>query len=150
MNKRQLGTDYEDIASDYLQKAGYVILERNFRSKKGEIDIIAKEKNVIVFVEVKFRQSNSYGYSAEAVNYKKQMIIYRVAEAYLAYKKEFYGMPCRFDVIGFDNNKISHIKNFNLIYYSYFLNEIFKSTEPLMPSIFPLEEYCHIDTSYGK
>ena len=111
MNKRQLGTDYEDIACDYLQKAGYVILDRNFRSKKGEIDIIVKEKNVIVFVEVKFRQSNSYGYSAEAVNYKKQMIIYRVAEAYLAYKKEFYGMPCRFDVIGFDNNKISHIKN---------------------------------------
>ena len=93
MNKRQLGTDYEDIACDYLQKAGYVILDRNFRSKKGEIDIIAKEKNVIVFVEVKFRQSNSYGYSAEAVNYKKQMIIYRVAEAYLAYKKEFYNAP---------------------------------------------------------
>ena len=76
MNKRQLGTDYEDIACDYLQKAGYVILDRNFRSKKGEIDIVAKDNDVIVFVEVKYRKSNSYGYSAEAVNYKKQMSLY--------------------------------------------------------------------------
>ena len=111
MNKRQLGTDYEDMACEYLQNAGYIILERNFRSKKGEIDIIAKDKDVIVFVEVKYRQNNAYGYSAEAVNYKKQTIIYRVAEAYLAYKKEYYGMPCRFDVIGFDSDKLNHIKN---------------------------------------
>lgn len=111
MNKRQLGTDYEDMACKYLQNKGYIILERNFRSKKGEIDIIAKDNDVLVFVEVKYRRNNSYGYSAEAVNNKKQTVIYRVAEAYLAYRKEYYGMPCRFDVIGFDSDKLNHIKN---------------------------------------
>ena len=70
---------------------------RNYRNKKGEIDIIAKDNNVLVFVEVKYRQNKSYGYSSEAVNTRKQMIIYRVAEGYLTYNKEYYGMPCRFD-----------------------------------------------------
>ena len=111
MNKRQLGTDYEDKACEYLSKIGYEILDRNFRSRKGEIDIIARENSTIVFVEVKYRQSKAYGYSTEAVDTKKQMIIYRVAEGYLSYKKEYFGMPCRFDVIGFDDGRINHIKN---------------------------------------
>ena len=111
MNKRQLGTDYEERACDFLSGLGYEILCRNYRNKKGEIDIIAKDEGVLVFVEVKYRQNHSYGYSAEAVDNRKQMIIYRVAEGFLAYKKEFYGMPCRFDVIGFDDGNINHIKN---------------------------------------
>ena len=111
MNKRKLGNDYEDKACEYLLSEGYEILDRNFRSKKGEIDIVARDKNVLVFIEVKYRRSKEYGYSAEAVNTKKQMVIYRVAEVYLAYKKEYYGMPCRFDVIGFDDKKLNHIKN---------------------------------------
>ena len=110
MNKRKLGNDYEDKACEYLESIGYTILERNFRSKKGEIDIIAKDKATIVFVEVKYRQSNSFGYSIEAVNLKKQSVIYKVAENYLNYIKKVE-VPCRFDVIGFDNDKINHIKN---------------------------------------
>ena len=111
MNKRQLGTDYEERASEFLMGLGYEILCRNYRNKKGEIDIIAIDNNVLVFVEVKYRQNKSYGYSIEAVNTRKQMIIYRVAEGFLSYKKEYYGMPCRFDVIGFDDENINHIKN---------------------------------------
>lgn len=111
MNKRQLGSDYEDRACEYLTSQGYEILDRNFRNKKGEIDIVAKDNGCIVFVEVKYRHNTSYGYSSEAVNTRKQMIIYRVAEGYLSYRKEYYGMPCRFDVIGFDDNKLNHIKN---------------------------------------
>lgn len=111
MNKRRLGTDYEGKACEYLKGNGYEILCRNFRSKKGEIDIIALDNDVLVFVEVKFRQSNTYGYSSEAVNLKKQTVIYRVAEGYLSYNKQYEGMTCRFDVVGFDNGKITHIKN---------------------------------------
>lgn len=111
MNKRQLGADYEDKACEYLESKGYIILDRNFRNKNGEIDIIAKDKECLVFIEVKYRQNKTYGYSTEAVNYRKQAIIYRVAENYLSYKSEYYGMPCRFDVIGFDNDNLNHIKN---------------------------------------
>ena len=53
MNKRQLGTDYEERACDFLSGLGYEILCRNYRNKKGEIDIIAKDEGVLVFVEVK-------------------------------------------------------------------------------------------------
>ena len=111
MNKRQLGNEYEEKACEYLVNMGYEILDRNFRNKKGEIDIIAKDKDYIVFIEVKYRHSKAYGYSSEAVNARKQMVIYRVAEGYLNYRKEYYGMPCRFDVIGFDDENICHIKN---------------------------------------
>lgn len=110
MNKRMLGTDYENKACEYLENEGYEILERNFRSKKGEIDIIARDGQYIVFVEVKYRYNNNFGYSVEAVDARKQMIIYKVAEGYLSYTNNAE-VPCRFDVIGFDNNKINHIKN---------------------------------------
>lgn len=110
MNKRKLGNDYEDKACKYLESIGYKVLERNFRSKKGEIDIIAKDGVTIVFVEVKYRQSNSFGYAVEAVDFRKQMVIYKVAENYLSYTKRV-DVPCRFDVIGFDNGRINHIKN---------------------------------------
>ena len=110
MNKRMLGTDYENKACEYLESEGYEILERNFRSKKGEIDIIAKDGQYIVFVEVKYRYNNAFGYSVEAVDIRKQMIIYKVAESYLNYTNNV-AVPCRFDVIGFDDNKINHIKN---------------------------------------
>lgn len=111
MNKRQLGSDFEEKACDYLTKQGYSIIERNFRTHKGEIDIIAKEGDCLVFVEVKYRSGDKYGYSAAAVNSHKQKIIYRVAEGYLSYHKEYQNKPCRFDVIAFDCNNMTHIKN---------------------------------------
>ena len=74
-NKRVTGADNEQRATEYLIDNGYSILERNFRNKTGEIDIIAKKDNYIVFVEVKYRSNNKYGYAVEAVNYKKQQIV---------------------------------------------------------------------------
>ncbi|MBQ2745673.1 MAG: YraN family protein [Lachnospiraceae bacterium] len=111
MNKRQLGTTYEDKACEYLEQKGYKIIERNFRAYKGEIDIIAKDGQYLVFVEVKFRAKNSFGYSAEAVGIHKQRIIYAVAENYLALHQKYRESPCRFDVIAIDNNVINHITN---------------------------------------
>ncbi len=111
MNKRQLGTTYEEKACEYLKNKGFIIVERNFRAYKGEIDIIAKDGEYLVFVEVKFRAKNSFGYSAEAVGIHKQRVIYQVAENYLALHPKYRDYPCRFDVIAIDNNVISHIPN---------------------------------------
>ena len=72
MNNRKFGENGEDIASSYLEKNGYVILERNKHfSKLCEIDIIAKYKNTVVFVEVKTRKTSSFGVPFEAITNKK-------------------------------------------------------------------------------
>ena len=111
-NKRQLGTKYEKMAAAYLKKPelGYKLLEANYRCFFGEIDLIAKDKDTVVFCEVKYRQNGRQGNPLEAVNYRKQQIIYKCAMNYMTfiYKKE---APCRFDVIGFQGDQICHIKN---------------------------------------
>lgn len=99
----------ETQACDYLEKLGYKIIARNYRNKIGEIDIIAKDKETLVFVEVKTRSSNKFGYGREAVNYKKQMKIRNVATAYLKYK-HILDTSVRFDVIEI-NDKVEHFKN---------------------------------------
>ena len=83
MNKKELGDAGEKIARLYLERNKYKIVETNFRGKQGEIDIIAKDKNELVFIEVKTRKSIKYGKPAEAVNYIKQNHIYKTAEYYI-------------------------------------------------------------------
>ncbi|MDO5382884.1 MAG: YraN family protein [Eubacteriales bacterium] len=110
-NNRQTGSDYENLACNYLIKNGYEIIERNYRCKTSEIDIIAKKANWIIFIEVKYRSSREYGISLEAVNARKQMRIRKAAEIYLVTHYKRMDIPCRFDVIGIDGDKITHIKN---------------------------------------
>ena len=83
MNKRAIGTIEEDRAAAYLQEQGFLLLERNYRCKIGEIDIIAADGSYLVFVEVKFRKDGGRGSSLEAVNYRKQAVICKVARHYL-------------------------------------------------------------------
>jgi putative endonuclease len=109
-NNRQVGTQYEIISSQYLEKLGYIILSKNYRCRSGEIDIIAKDQDYIVFVEVKFRHSTAYGIPAEAVNYVKRQRIIRVAQYYLM-QHGLYESKCRFDVISLTTDTINHIKN---------------------------------------
>ena len=111
INKRQLGQEKEEMACLYLENNGYKILENNFRCKIGEIDIIAKKDMCLVFVEVKYRSSNKYGYSIEAVNKKKQITIRKVAEFYVTTRYKKSDIMCRFDVIGIDGDNITHITN---------------------------------------
>lgn len=99
MNKRRLGSDYEELAAAWLEEQGYTILERNFRCRQGEIDIIAREKEYLAFVEVKYRSRESQGDPAEAVDFHKQRGICRVAAYYLVQKKLPDDTPCRFDVV---------------------------------------------------
>lgn len=111
INKRKLGSLYEEKAASYLQSRGLQILEKNYRCKLGEIDLIAKDGNCIVFAEVKYRYNMKQGYAAEAVDRRKQMVLKKVAEFYLLAKIHSLDVPCRFDVIGFDGEKIHWISN---------------------------------------
>jgi len=95
--KKDLGKRGEDIAISFLKKNKYRILERNFRTPLGEIDIIAQDGDTIVFVEVKTRENPLFGEPFESVNYYKKKKLIRVASLYL---KRFRDIPpCRFDVI---------------------------------------------------
>ena len=72
MNKRQTGSEYEGLAAKWLEGHGYQIVERNYRCRQGEIDLIAEKDGYLVFVEVKYRRSSEAGDPAEAVDYWKQ------------------------------------------------------------------------------
>ena len=109
-NHRKTGTRYERIAGEYLKSKGYEILEYNYRSRTGEIDIIARDGEYLVFCEVKYRRDSGKGSPLEAVGPKKQRVIYRCASHYLM----VHGLteiPCRFDVIGIERGRISHIRD---------------------------------------
>lgn len=96
---RTTGAQGEEIAVGYLKGRRYEILERNYRCCHGEIDIIARRKNTLVFVEVKTRRTYAYGSPLEAVSLKKQRSISAVAQAYLQ-RERLCGQAARFDVIG--------------------------------------------------
>lgn len=92
-----LGHKGEEIAVDYLKKKGYTVLHRNYRTPLGEADIIAKDKNIIVFIEVKARSSDAFGQPYEAVNHRKQEKLKKIALYYL--KHHQIESPVRFDVV---------------------------------------------------
>ena len=111
MQKNIYGKRSEIIATDYLKKKGYKILEVNHKNKVGEIDIIAKDKDYIVFVEVKSRTSQKFGHPFEAIDEEKQQKIHAVASLYMV-KNHKYGSLCRFDaisILGLENPEITHI-----------------------------------------
>lgn len=111
MNKRMIGSAYEDAAISYLQKKGYAILDRNYKNKFGEIDIIAKKNQLISFVEVKYRQDEKFGNAAEAVNVRKLQKIYRVSQIYLLEHKEYYNFQFEIDVLAITGNRIQLYEN---------------------------------------
>ena len=94
----ELGRKGEEIAAEYLVERGCQIIERNFRSQQGEIDLIVKDKVFLVFVEVKSYSYRSYGSPVGAVRASKKESIIHAAENYL-YKNNIKDMFCRFDVI---------------------------------------------------
>ncbi|MEG0772298.1 YraN family protein [Clostridium sp.] len=113
---KSIGSHGEDIAETYLKEMGYTILERNFKCKIGEIDLIAKDDKYICFVEVKSRYGSLYGSPGESVTKLKQYKIYRTAQSYIL-KKKLYKFNFRFDVIEIilnnkdDNYSIKLIKD---------------------------------------
>lgn len=95
---RGAGQDWEDLAARHLERAGYRIVERNFRSKPGEIDFVAKDGAVLCFIEVKGRRGLAFGRPEEAVTPEKQRRILRAAEAWVRRHRAERG-PRRFDVV---------------------------------------------------
>jgi len=115
--KRRTGDLGEEIAETYLKKRGYVILDRNYNRKWGELDIVAKFKKDIVFAEVKSKGKDSDFLPAQNVNYFKQQRLIRVARTWLAENKIPASANWQIDVIiveldyGKRNAKIKHLKN---------------------------------------
>lgn len=99
MNKRQIGARQEQFACEWLERRGYRIVERNFRCRSGEIDIVAREGGYLVFVEVKYRSSGESGLPQEAVDRRKQRAISHVALYYLHRFGYQEATPVRFDVV---------------------------------------------------
>ncbi len=109
-NKREIGTNYERLAGNYLQANGYEVIEYNFRCSDGEIDIIAKDQEYLVFCEVKYRKTAKVGYPMEAISRTKQRRISKCAQYYI-YKNQLHEIPCRFDVIGILGVEVQLVKN---------------------------------------
>lgn len=111
MNNRRQGNEFEVLAADYLKRQGYRILKQNFYCKMGEIDIVARDEEYIVFVEVKYRKTKSKGSAAEAVNFNKMRKICRSADVWLMLNKCPGDVSVRFDVIAIEEGHLSHYKN---------------------------------------
>lgn len=111
MNLREKGAQKEQEVCAYLISKGVNIVERNFRNKQGEIDIIGYDGEYLVFFEVKYRSGAGKGSAAEAVGYAKQRKICRVADYYRMIHQCAENTPIRFDVVAVDGEKITWIKD---------------------------------------
>lgn len=98
MRRKALGTFGERVAEKYLQKIGYRILEKNFTCPLGEIDLIAEDAGVLVFIEVRTRSTKRFGTPAESINRKKKQRLIRLASFYLS-SRQAENRTCRFDVV---------------------------------------------------
>ncbi|MBO6259510.1 MAG: YraN family protein [Lachnospiraceae bacterium] len=110
-NKRQTGSAYERLAAEYLKEKGCLILKMNYRNRFGEIDLIGKDGDDLVFFEVKERKTGQSGSAAEAVTLSKQKKICAVSDTYRFLENVSYDTQIRYDVIAIDGNKINWIKN---------------------------------------
>lgn len=121
MEKKELGKKGEELAIGFLKKNGYRIIQKNYVCKLGEMDIIARDKDTLVFVEVKTRRSNQFGPPQLAVNLSKQTKLSKVALNFLKENK-IEDVKARFDVVAIElnpnQNKIELIKDaFELQYF---------------------------------
>jgi len=92
------GREGEEEAARQLRDRGYEIVSRNFRTARGEVDIIARHKGMLVFIEVKTRRNCRFGAPQEAVDFRKQARLRNMARYYL-YRKGTPDLPCRFDIV---------------------------------------------------
>ncbi len=107
MNRAEIGRAAEDAAAALLRAKGMTIVERNFRAKVGEIDLVAKDREDIVFVEVRARASSSFGGAAASVGGAKRRKLIKAARVWI--QARAYAGPCRFDVVAIDAGFSEHI-----------------------------------------
>ncbi len=115
LNRRRVGDRGETLALEYLAEKGFTPIERNYRTRFGEIDLVVRDEGTLVFVEVKLRQGTDFGDPLEAVTPRKQARIRRVAELYLAEKEAGFDEEVRFDVVGIllgvGKPKVRHVED---------------------------------------
>ncbi len=115
LSNRLSGARGEDLALRYLAQRGYVLLERNYRTRYGELDLILQDGNTLVFVEVKLRRGTGFGHPLEAVTPRKQASIRSLARQYLRDRRPRFFDALRFDVVGIllgnGEPEIAHIEN---------------------------------------
>lgn len=110
-NKRETGSVHEKRVAAFLEKNGFQILAMNYRCRTGEIDIVARDKEYLVFVEVKYRSTDRTGYALEAIDKRKAIQVRRTAAVYLYEHHYPEDTPCRFDAAGVDGGRITYIEN---------------------------------------
>jgi putative endonuclease len=112
--KQVLGKEGEKVAERYLQKKGYKLIARNYRCPVGELDLVALDRRVIVFVEVKTRTGHGFGTPLEAVEFRKQRKMIKAAQYFLS-TKGLHQREARFDVVGISwaqrEPVVEHIEN---------------------------------------
>lgn len=106
---KEIGDEWESRAKHFLEQKEYQFLERNYRSRRNEIDLIFKDNNVLVFVEVKFRKNTWFGNPEDFVDANKLNRIMEAAEDYM-YQKDWNG-PIRFDIIAITPDEILHLED---------------------------------------
>ena len=99
--RQKLGIDGETMACEELERLGYAIIQRRYRTRFGEIDVIANERGTVVFIEVKTKTDSNFSDPVESVTKQKQRRLVSMAEQYVAYNR-LDRTPCRFDVVAVD------------------------------------------------
>ncbi|MGN6314497.1 MAG: YraN family protein [Rhodanobacteraceae bacterium] len=102
MNARAAGDVFEDRALEHLQRAGLKLLARNFATRFGELDLVMRDADALVFVEVRYRRHLGFGGGAASVGAAKRERIMRAAQGFLQAHPKLASLPCRFDVVAFD------------------------------------------------
>lgn len=111
MNKRTVGTVYEQKAADYLKENGFQIIELNFYCRQGEVDIIGIHQGCLVFVEVKYRKDSQTGYPEEAVGFKKQLRICRASDYFRMTHSRYSSLQIRYDVVAVCRERLKWYQN---------------------------------------
>lgn len=119
MNTRKLGKEYEEKAAEFLCSQGVQILEYNYRNRIGEIDLIGRDGEYLVFFEIKYRRNDFKGNPAEAVTYKKQKTICKVADYYRIIHQIGEFTAIRYDVVAICGEKITWYQNAFAHIYGY-------------------------------
>lgn len=102
--KQLLGNHAERASEKLLMDAGMRLLARNYRCKQGELDLVMRDADTVVFVEVRYRRQNRWGSAAETVDWRKQKRLIAAAHHYLLTHPHLADQPCRFDVVAAEGN----------------------------------------------
>lgn len=102
MTSSAIGAHFEQLALEQMERAGLTLVERNFRTRFGELDLIMRDADTLVFAEVRYRRDARFGGAAASVGAGKRSKLMKAANGFLQAHPRFAALPCRFDVLAFD------------------------------------------------